>query len=145
MKLKLEIESIPVSSWGISLANLLGQKEWTEIRQQVYRDSDYQCYICGVDGVQLNCHETWKFSYKTKIQSLVDFQCLCKLCHDCKHFGRSKSVYDKAYVQKLVEHWCKVNKRTVEQFREYEVEVFEINKKRANIFWQVKVGRRILY
>ena len=141
--MKLEIEPIPQSSWGISLANKLGEKEWDKIRKDVYKKAKCTCIICG-EGGEMNCHEVWQFDYRKKIQRLVGFECLCKLCHDVKHFGRSLGVNPKTYVEKLVKHWCKVNNRTVQAFYNYQKEVFEENKRRAKIYWVVKAGRYTL-
>lgn len=144
MRLKLEIQPIPISSWGISLASRLPQKEWDEIRHENYRDADYTCVICGATNRTLNCHEVWKFDDRRRIQRLVELECCCNLCHDVHHFGRSKETKSKAYVDRLIGHWCKVNKKTRRDFALYLREIFEINKKRADRIYTIKVGRRIL-
>ena len=144
MRLKLRIEPIPVSSWGVSLANRLPRKDWDKLRQRVYRDANYTCQVCGNVDSQLVCHEKWSFDDKRKIQRLVGLECCCQLCSDVHHFGRSKQVYDKEYVSRLIEHWCKVNGKTKRDFAMHEAEVFELNRKRANKFYIVKVGRRVL-
>ncbi len=144
MRLKLAIEPRPASTWGITLANLLPKKEWDEIRRQVYWEADYECVICGSNSSKLHAHEVWTFDDKKHIQRLVNIECLCRLCHDVKHFGRSSQVYPKDYQRKLIEHWCKVNKKTRADFQRHLAEVREINKKRANHYYIVKVGRRIL-
>lgn len=144
MRLKLVVESIPISTWGVTLASRLPRKEWDEIRQRVYREANYTCQICGNINDTLFCHEQWKWDDRRKIQKLVGFECCCKLCSDVHHFGRSTQVYGKAYVEKLISHWCKVNDRKREDFILSERKRFELNKRRANIFYVVKVGRRIL-
>lgn len=142
--MKLEIEPRPVSTWGVTLASRLPKKEWDDIRAKVYRDADYRCEICGNRDDRLHCHEVWRFDDKRKIQRLVGFQCLGELCHNVKHFGRSSQVYPKGYVDKLIEHWCRVNKKTKEDFKRYLAEIFAINRKRADRYYIVKIGRRIL-
>jgi len=144
VRLRLEIQSIPISTWGISLANRLPKDEWDKIRQEVYKDADYKCEVCGNTDDTLNCHELWRHEDKKKIQRLVGFESCCGLCHNVHHMGRSKEVYGKDYVEELIKHWCRINKKTKRQFVLYEKEIFELNKKRANIFYQVRVGRRIL-
>lgn len=145
MRLKLKIEPIPQFTWGISLANKLPPKEWHELRQKVYRDAGYECEICGATNWTLHCHEVWIFEYRKRIQRLVRLECCCEICHDVHHYGRSKEVKSASYLIKLVEHWCKVNKKTKNAFRLYEQEVRQINYKRVDIPWIVKVGRKILY
>ena len=144
MKLRLTIEPRPVSTWGVTLSNRLPKKEWDNLRTKVYRKADYKCEICGSNNSALHCHELWKFDEKKLIQRLVGLQCLCRLCHDVKHYGRSNEVYRKKYVEELTAHWCKVNKRTKRDFQVYLQEIFEMNRKRADKFYVVKVGRKIL-
>jgi hypothetical protein len=145
MRLKLRIEPIPNFTWGISLANKLPKEEWDELRQKAYKDSNWTCEICGASGVTLHCHERWEFDDKRKIQRLVRLECCCELCHDVHHYGRSKQIKSVSYLIKLVEHWCKVNKKTKKDFMLYESEVRAINYKRADIDYIVKIGRRTLY
>ena len=144
MKLKLAIEPRPSSTWGITLANLLPKKEWDEIRFDCYREADYQCEICENVNDKLHCHEVWGFDDRKKIQKLLTIICLCILCHDVKHFGRSSQVYDKKRVEKLIIHWCKVNDKTKADFQKHLAEIRIINRKRADKYYIVKVGRRTL-
>ena len=142
--LRLEIEPIPVSTWGISLANKLPRVEWDKIRHKVYKEANWTCQICGDTSRVLHAHEIWRFDNKRKIQGLVRIECVCKLCHDVKHFGRSTEVYTKTYVGKLLKHWCEINQKKEKDFYIYQAKILEISKKRADIFYVVKVGRRIL-
>lgn len=144
MKLKLEIEPRPSSTWGVTLANRLDRKEWDEIRHQCYWEADYECAICGSQSSKLHCHELWSFDDRKKIQRLVGVECRCALCHDVNHFGRSSQVYPKDYVNKLISHWCKVNKRTGADFENHLAEIRATNRKRADKFYIVKVGRQTL-
>lgn len=144
MKLKLAIEPRPHSTWGVTLANLLPRKEWDKLRFECYRDADYQCEICENVNDKLHCHECWKFDDRKKVQRLVGAQCLCVLCHDVKHFGRSSQVYPADYVQKLIRHWCKINEKTRADFSRHMAEIKLINQRRAKSYYIVKVGRRTL-
>lgn len=144
MRLKLAIEPRPHSTWGVTLASLLPEKEWNKIRFECYREADYKCEICGNVNEQLHCHEVWGFDDRKKIQRLSTLLCLCRTCHDVKHFGRSSQVYPKDYQRKLIRHWCKVNERTKADFEKHMAEIYAINRKRANHYYVVKVGRRIL-
>lgn len=142
--MKLEIAPIPISTWGVSLSNRLPKKEWDELRQKVYRGANYTCEICGATNRTLHCHEKWVFDDKKRIQRLKRFECCCDLCHDVHHFGRSKETRSASYVRKLVKHWCKINSKTEKDFMRYESEIYALNKKRADRFYIVKVGRRTL-
>ncbi len=144
MRLKLEIEPRPISTWGITLASRLPKQEWDDLRAKVYRAAGYKCEICKDGDSTLNCHEVWGFKEDKRIQFLIKCQAICTLCHDVKHFGRSNGVYKKTYVETLISHWCKINKRTKADFQIYLKEIFRLNKKRADRFYIVKVGHRIL-
>lgn len=144
MRLRLRIEPIPASTWGLSLASRLPKEEWDKIRYEVYRDADYQCEICESVNKTLHCHERWTFDDKKFIQRLVGFECCCELCHDVHHFGRSRATRSHSYIDRLIGHWCKVNKKTRKDFVIYEKEISLLNRKRADRQYIVKVGRRIL-
>ncbi len=144
MRLKLKIEPIPASTWGLSLANRLLKEEWDETRQKVYRDANYTCEICREDNKVLHCHEVWEFNDKKLIQRLVGLECCCELCHAIHHFGRTKEVKSPSYIERCIGHWCRVNGKTGKDFLEYEQEIYALNRKRANRQYIVKVGRRIL-
>jgi len=143
-RLKLRIEPIPVSTWGRSLSNLLPREEWDEIRNQVYREANYKCQICGSTDKEFHAHEQWLFNDTKAIQKLAGIICVCKTCHNCIHMGRSKMVYKASRIEILIRHWCKVNKKRRADFYAYEKEIFEINKKRADKYYIVKVGHKIL-
>ena len=144
MRLKLRIEPIPASVWGLSLSNRLPEEEWDEIRRKVYRDADYQCQICGATNRTLHCHEVWIFDDRESIQRLAGFECCCELCHDVHHMGRTKEVKSSSYIERCIGHWCRVNKKTRADFMIYEKEIFALNRKRADRQYIVKVGKRIL-
>lgn len=144
MRLKLRIEPIPNFTWGISLANKLPPKEWADLRQKVYRAADYKCEICGADNRSLHCHEVWEFDDVRRIQKLIRLECCCEFCHYVHHFGRSFVVKSASYVDRLIGHWCRVNKRTRGDFAVYMALIKGLNKERADKQYLVKIGRRIL-
>jgi hypothetical protein len=145
MKLKLEIQPIPASSWGISLANKLDRQDWDKLRKKCYEEAGWACEICGETNLALHCHEVWEFDLKKKLQRLHHLECCCELCHEVHHYGRSRVVHGTEYAEKLKNHWCQTNKKTKREFNIYLMEIQELNRKRADKFWTVKVGRRILY
>ena len=144
MRLKLTIQPIPNFTWGISLANKLPREEWYELRHKVYKDANYQCEICGADNGILNCHEVWAFDDRKGIQRLVRLECCCDLCHDVHHFGRTTVTKSASYVDRLIGHWCRVNKKNRGNFANYLALIKAVNRKRADIPYIVKIGRRIL-
>lgn len=144
LRLRLTIEPRPISTWGITLASRLPKQEWDDLRTRVYREAGYQCVICEDGNSRLFCHEVWGFDNRRLIQKLIGLQCLCEMCSDVKHFGRSSQVHNKKYVEELIKHWCRVNGKSRRDFNLYLRQIFEINKKRVNKFYIVKVGRKIL-
>ena len=147
MRPKLRVESIPAGTWGLSLANRLPKEEWNDIRQSIYKGAGYRCEICGEDNAILHCHERWAFRKTGKnkgVQRLVGLVCLCSLCHDCTHFGRSTQVYGKDYVEVLMKHMQDVNGISKDKLLVYLEEAKRINYERADIDWTVKIGRKVL-
>ena len=144
MRLKLAIEPVPISTWGVSLANRLEPKEWNKLRHQAYKEADYQCEVCGEVNLPLHLHEQWRFDERAKVQRFAGFEVCCELCHSVHHFGRSKETKTKAYVERLIKHWCKVNEKSRQKFNQYLVEIYEVNKMRVNKYYVVKVGRKVL-
>jgi len=144
VRLKLSIEPIPISTWGKSLANRLPKKEWDDMRTQAYREADYKCQVCGDINGTLNAHEQWAFNEKLGIQKLVGIEVCCETCHNVHHFGRSKAVFPKHYIEKLITHWCTVNGLTRNDFIVHERGMHAISRKRADKYYIVKVGRRTI-
>ena len=87
---------IPVSSWGSSLHNLLVRTCWNEIRERIFATTGRACETCG-SRKQLECHELWRYYEPIPgtppsgfgVQKLVQFLCLCALCHETHHLGRA--------------------------------------------------------
>lgn len=140
----LQIESIPISSWGLSLANLLEQKEWNRIRKEVYQRAGYVCQVCSSGDGPLHVHEVWKFDDRRRTQTLFDLVCVCKTCHDCIHFLRSTQVYDKKYLSLLIEHFLKVNSWSLDDLRVHLTYARSLANKRADRRYRVLVNNREL-
>ena len=69
-KLRLELEPIPMATWGVSLTNKLDSKEWAKITKKVREDTNYECEICGNVSLPLHIHEKWVFDDRARVQSL---------------------------------------------------------------------------
>jgi len=141
-ELKLEIELVPSTVWQKSLYKLLSRKVWNNIRDEIIKKEGRKCQICGkTDGV-MNLHEIWKYDDRKHVQKLEGFILLCRLCHHVKHIGfagilvsQGKLDYDK-----VVEHFCKVNKCTEKEFEKHEARAFEIWGKRSRFRWEQDFG-----
>lgn len=141
IELKLKIELVPSTSWYDNLRKKTSKTEWDKIRKQSYADANHKCAICGADG-RLNCHEIWEYDDKTHIQKLTGFIALCNNCHMIKHIGfagiqASKGLLD---MEKLIEHFMKVNNCNREVFEKHLEEAFAQWRERSKHEWQVDLG-----
>jgi len=142
--IKLPIESIPQTSWGLSLANKLEKEEWDKIRKVCLEEAHYKCRICGEENKELHCHEVWEFNDKNNTQVLKAVVCVCKLCHDCIHYFRSILVHKLGYITRLRNHIMKLNNWNFVQLSEYLEIIKKQNYKRVNRKYKVIVGNREL-
>ena len=143
--MKLELEPIPESTWGTSLAQLLPPPIWHDLRREVYAAFNHTCAICGATDKRLHCHEKWSYDDKNHIQKLAGFQCLCEDCHAIKHWGRTVAEAHKngnsSILAVLTEHFCKVNHCSVYVFTLHKVEVGNIMQKRNKYRYRVEFGK----
>jgi len=142
--LKLELELIPESTWGKSLAQLLPKEVWDDLRREVYEAFAHKCAICGTADKQLHCHERWEFDDKKHIQRLAGFQCLCVDCHNIKHWGLTVVVAHRDNTpEKLVyltKHFCEVNNCSEKVFTLHKVEIGSISQERSRHKYKVDFG-----
>jgi hypothetical protein len=134
--MKLQIELVPSTSWYSNLRKKIPKKEWDKIRKQCYADANYRCAICGVND-RLNCHEIWEYDDKEHIQRLKGFTALCDDCHMIKHIGfaeiqASKGLLD---MNKLIEHFMRVNNVDRNAFDRHHKESFRIWRERSQYQW----------
>lgn len=137
----LPIESIPMTSWGVSLSNKLDKDKWDKFRREVYKRANHCCGVCGATDEQLHCHESWAFNEKSKIQYLVKVKCLCKTCHEATHYFRSSVVFKLTYTNYLKEHLMKINKITEVELERYIAKLTLIVQKRSSKFYRVVIGK----
>jgi len=142
-KLKLEIELVPSTVWYQSLYRLLPREVWNNIRKEVIEENGRKCQICGETEGVINLHEIWKYDDKKHIQKLEGFILLCKMCHHVKHIGLAGILASEGKLdyKKVVEHFCKVNKCTKEDFEKYINRAFEIWEKRSKYQWKQDFGK----
>ena len=144
--LKLEMEMVPKSTWGQSLANILPRPVWDTIRREVYSSSNYCCSACGDMSSRLNCHEVWDFNDKKRLQILAGFQCLCEDCHRIKHWGRtslliSKGELPKRKEEELIKHFCQVNRCKKTTFTAHSRKVHSLWAGRSKVKYTVDFGK----
>ena len=137
----LPIESIPMTSWGVSLSNKLDKSKWDTLRREVYTRANYSCEVCRTTSEQLHCHESWAFNEKSRIQYLAKIKCLCKTCHEATHYFRSSVVFQLTYTNYLKEHLIKINKITEAEFERYLAKLTLIVQQRSSKFYKVVIGK----
>jgi hypothetical protein len=146
MSLILQLELIPESSWGRSLAHLLPRPIWDEIRRDVYKEFDYTCCLCKATDCEVHAHELWEYNDKTHVQKLRGFQCLCADCHAVKHWGHTVQMvhegkYPKDTIERLTLHFCRVNNCGPLDFELHKVEMGNLYQKRSKHVYKIDFGR----
>lgn len=114
--MKLTIEVIPQSLWGVNLRNELGPAAWRKVRKACFAQAGHRCEICGdVDPLgRLDCHEIWEYDDERCVQRLAGFIALCPDCHEVKHYGRTCAM---GRAHRAQRHFMSVNQCTPEQMR----------------------------
>ena len=136
-ELKLKTEIVPKNLWYLNLRKKLSKKEWDRIRKKSYLDAGYKCAICNIKG-KINCHEIWEYNDNDHIQKLNGFTALCDNCHMIKHIGfanlqASRGLLD---MNKLIEHFMKVNNVSKDIFEKHYDESFKIWGERNKHEWK---------
>jgi len=136
-KLKLEIELIPVPLWGCSLRQKLPINDWLKIKTEIVQIRGKKCEICGKESEKIHFHETWEYDDVGLIQKLIGFKLLCPMCHHVKHLGHAGSLVKagKLDYNDVINHFCKVNKCSVEEFKNHKREAFELWGNRSMHKW----------
>lgn len=143
IEMKLNIELVPSTVWESSLYRLLPRRVWNNIRKEIIRENGRKCQICGETEGVMNLHEIWNYDDTKHIQKLVGFILLCKMCHHVKHIGLAGILAGKGKLdyEKVVEHFCKVNKCNRKEFKEHKSNAFEIWRKRSKHQWKQDFGK----
>lgn len=146
MKLKLELELIPERQWNQSLAQLLPKKVWDWFRRAIYQKSNYTCSVCGDTGVEVHCHEVWHWDDHKHIQYLHGAQCLCKKCHQIKHWGLTTRLFHLGEItaieyNSLIDHFCVVNGCDKGTFEAHYLEMGNLWQKRSKHLYKIDWGK----
>ena len=139
--MKLTIEYVPVSTWGVNVRSLVPQETWDILRRACYKKANYVCEICGGKGDThpVECHEIWEYNSITLTQKLIGLIALCPSCHRVKHLGRTQKVQPDLFVATLL-HLKTVNAWSDEEFLQYLAERakwYQTNKDKP---WKVDIS-----
>jgi len=152
-KFKLTIELIPATAWFSSLYRIYKNSnqlsKWRRIKKELFEREGRRCWICGRENVRLEAHEFWEYDDEKHIMRLVAIHHLCDMCHKIKHIGfwcytvDGRKLMEKAGLTRedLINHFCKVNNCTREEFEKHEEEAFKIWRERSKYEWKIDLGK----
>lgn len=150
--MKLTIELVPTPLWEKSLHKLLSKtnpKAWADIKHEIFEKEGILCYICNKKIMPLSAHEFWTYDDVNKVQKLDSIHHLCNLCHKVKHLGFWLKTVDGMDIMKeesiseddIIDHFCKINNCSKEDYEKQKEEAFLIHKKRSLFDWKQEFGK----
>jgi len=141
--MKLNIELVPSTVWNSSLYQLLPRKIWNKIRNEHIARHGRTCQVCGETRGVMNLHEIWNYDDVNHIQKLDGFILLCKMCHHVKHIGLAGILASQGKLDynKVIEHFCKVNECSKQEFEVHKAEAFETWSIRSFDEWEQDFGK----
>lgn len=89
----LNVDLIPATSFGGSLASLLTRESWDTLRQATLSRHGRLCRICGTNAhrTSTECHEVWRYyrghDRRAGVQRLLGLLPVCRSCHEMFHLG----------------------------------------------------------
>ena len=103
----------------------MSRDAWNSIRDGIIRENGRKCQICGETDGTMNLHEIWEYDDVNYVQKLKGFLLLCRMCHHVKHIGLAGILADEGKLDynKVIEHFCKVNECTKNEFEKQKTEV----------------------
>jgi len=152
-KFKLTIELVPKTAWFTSLYQIYKKtnhlSEWRRIKEELFEKEGRQCWICGKENTRLEAHEFWEYDDENHVMKLVAIHHLCDMCHKIKHIGfwrytlDGRKLLEKAgiTIEDIINHFCKVNNCTREEFEKHKEEAFKKWKERSRYKWKIDLGK----
>ena len=91
----------------------------------------------------MNLDPVWSYDDEKHVQKLEGFILLCETCHYTKHLDIAETLADRGMLdyEKLVEHFCKVNNCSREEFEESKAKAFETWERRSQYKWKRDFGK----
>lgn len=128
--MKLHIELIPKTCWGINLRTKFKKSDWDKIRKSVYEKQNICCYTCGEKCNSLDAHEMWEYDEENHIQRLSNIIGVCKSCHNAIHYGRAQKT---GHEREAREQFIKVNNCEIYDFQDELLKVKDDYYRRSRI------------
>ena len=144
---RFDIQLVPATSWGKSLANLARQGEgfrrvWETIRQRELERAGYKCEICGDSGKVMPCHEKWCYDEASHVQKLVGYAITCRDCSNVLHMGRASTNPELWKV--AIAHFTKVTGLTKRDFERAFRQAMDEWARRSRHRWHIDVSHELL-
>ncbi|KJR69273.1 hypothetical protein [Bacillus velezensis] len=150
---KLKIDAKPSLFHGSTVRKAVGQSLWYRIRDYILKKEVPVCCICGFSPQQdemrnLHLHEIDHYDFENIVVKLLGLNLICANCHAFHHFGFTQLYSSKEKMERLIEHFVKVNECEINDFKEYRRSLLfrrqpdsEIKKTKSNLSFQdIKVG-----
>jgi len=124
-------------------------QKWNDIKKELYAKEGAKCWICGAETRALEAHEFWEYDDIKHTQKLEAIHHLCSFCHKIKHIGLWLHTEDGERMLKkkglkredMINHFCRVNKCSEEDFTRCEEEAFRIWNDRNKHEWKQDFGK----
>jgi hypothetical protein len=137
-KPRLAIERIPSGQSNRNLRFALLHEDWRRLSRRVVSEAKGVSQTCGTHAAKLECHESWSFDDRRKIQSLAGLLAICRLCHLATHIGQADWLgveYDEPE-----EHLARVNGWTRRVTRSKIKEALALQRKRSRLSYTVDLS-----
>jgi len=144
---------VPATTWFSSIYQIYKKNnklsEWIKIKEELFEKEGKRCWICGKEESHLEAHEFWEYDEKNHVQKLKAIHHLCQMCHKIKHIGfwchtkdgQEKLKKEGLTREDLINHFCKVNNCSREEFEKHEKEAFRIWSERSKYKWKQDFGK----
>jgi len=105
VRFPLTVDIVPTSCWDDNLSPLIGKQAWHHLKIRSYQRARYVCTVCGQRGWRwpVESHLVWDYDDIHRVQTLVDIQALCPLCHHATHLTENDAYPLPLIRQKLID------------------------------------------
>jgi len=138
------IELVPATTWGKSLAQLARQKGsgfrsmWNKIRQRELDRVKHACEICKAAVSGLICHEKWRYDDTQHVQRLVGYEVVCRECSNILHLGRASR--DQRLWKSAEIHFTRATGLKADVLKDIFHQVMKEWKERSKYKWNIDIS-----
>jgi hypothetical protein len=144
------VQLIPAPLWAMNMRELLTRNEWRKLRLALIERFGLVCATCGKAEElprKLSAHEQWQYNERTMPATarIVGVSLVCWHCHACEHWGCTNSlvaqgVLGQQAIDSTIEHFCRVNAATPEDFRRHQIEAYAVWMQQNARTWLIDYG-----